>query len=145
MAGHFPFAGKRGTRYGLAPRGTLAAFFENHGLNQDLQEKYYRWWFDYAQDFVTKDSDLSATMSHTFDHYPMGTHARHSFHLNEKYWAVTMDELGSFIANVILPKLDSAAMHALEDAHAMLVQELRTEAETNPRPPAPDVGLFRHV
>jgi len=72
MAGHFPFAGKRGTRYGLAPRGTLAAFFENNGFNNEMQEKYYEWWYGFAKDFVTGDSDLSATMGVRFHSYPMG-------------------------------------------------------------------------
>lgn len=145
MAGHFPFAGKRGTRYGLAPRGTLAAFFENNGFNNEMQEKYYEWWYGFAKDFVTGDSDLSATMGVRFHSYPMGTHARHSFHLNDKFWPVAMDELGSFVANVILPKLDTDAMHKLEEDHKALLDGLREEAKSNPRQPAPDVGLFRHV
>jgi hypothetical protein len=145
MAGHFPFAGKRGTRYGLAPRSTLTAFFENHGLNAQLQERYYQWWYTFAQDFVARDSDLAATMGVRFSSYPMGTHARHSFHLNEKFWAVSLEELGSFISNVILPKLDADALHRLEAEHAALLEDLRTEARTNPREVPPDVGLFRHV
>lgn len=145
MAGHFPFGTKRGSRYGLAPRGTLSAFFENHGLNEDLQEKYYRWWYDYAKQFVENDSDLSFTMAVTFSRYPIGTHARHSFHLNDKYWAVTMDELGSLISNVIFPKLDADAMHLLEQQHSQLLQELHAETQSNPRQPAPDVGMFRHT
>lgn len=145
MAGHFPFGMKRGSRYGLAPRGTIAAFFENNGFNHELQEKYYRWWYDYAKGFVQADPDLSVTMSVTFSAYPIGTHARHSFHLNEKYWAVTMDELGSLISNIIFPKLDAEAMHALEHEHAAMLTELRQETQGNPRPPAPEVGLFRHT
>lgn len=145
MAGHFPFAGKRGTRYGLAPRGTIAAFFENHGFNDDLQEKYYKWWYDWARDFVENDNDLSVTMATRFSNYPMGTHAQHSFHLNDKYWPVCMDELGAFIRDIIFPKLDEQAMHELEDQHAKLVQDLEKEADSNPRDPAPDVGMFRHV
>ena len=145
MAGHFPFAGKRGTRYGLAPRGTLSAFFENNGFNNEMQKKYYEWWFAFAKDFVTGDPDLSATMGVRFHSYPMGTHARHSFHLNDKFWPVAMDELGSFVANVILPKLDTDAMHKLEEDHKALLDGLREEAKNNPRQPAPDVGLFRHV
>lgn len=145
MAGHFPFAGKRGTRYGLAPRGTIAAFFENNGFNNELQEKYYKWWYDYAKQFVENDSDLSVTMGVKFASYPIGTHARHSFHLNDKFWPVAMDELGSLISNVILPKLDSDAMHKLEEEHTAMLAQLREEASANPREPAPDVGLFRHV
>ena len=145
MAGHFPFAGKRGTRYGLAPRGTIAAFFENQGLNNELQEKYYKWWFDYAKQFVENDGDLSVTMGVKFSQYPIGTHARHSFHLNDKFWPVAMDELGSLIANVILPKLDSDAMHKLEEEHQAMLDQLREETKSNPREASPDVGMFRHV
>ncbi|WP_018875015.1 hypothetical protein [Thioalkalivibrio sp. ALJ1] len=145
MAGHFPFAGKRGTRYGLAPRGTIAAFFENHGFNDELQEKYYKWWYDFAKDFVEKDSDLSFTMSTKFTSYPMGTHAHHAFHLNDKYWPSCLDELGSFIRDVIFPKMDEKAMEDLEKKHAKLIKDLEKESESNPRDAAPDVGLFRHV
>lgn len=145
MAGHFPFAGKRGTRYGLAPRGTIAAFYENNGFNNELQEKYYKWWFDYAKAFVDRDPDLSATVGVRFRGYPMGTHARHSFHLNDKFWAVAMEELGSLISNLILPKLDADAMHGLEDDHKTMLAGLREETRTNPRAAPPDVGLFRHV
>jgi hypothetical protein len=145
MAGHFPFASKRGSRYGLAPRMSLSAFFEHHGLNQTLQEKYYKWWYDWAKAYVDKDPDLSATVGIRFDHYPMGQHSEHAFHLNDKYWPVCMDELGSFVANLILPKLDESAMHTLEQDHAELLKSLEAEAKENPREPAPDVGLFRHV
>ena len=145
MAGHFPFASKRGSRYGLAPRMSLAAFFEQQGLNHTLQETYYKWWYDWAKDFVSKDTDLGATVGVRFAHYPMGQHSEHAFHLNDKYWAVCMDELGSFVANLILPKLDDSASHALEEAHTELLKSLAQEAETNPREPAPDVGLFRHI
>lgn len=145
MAGHFPFASKRGSRYGLAPRMSLAAFFEHQGLNDALQERYYKWWYDWAKDFVAQDTDLSATVGIRFTGYPMGQHSEHAFHLNDKYWAVCMDELGSFIANLILPKLDETATHALEQDHAALLESLEAEAQSNPREPAPDVGLFRHV
>ncbi|WP_018946289.1 MULTISPECIES: hypothetical protein [unclassified Thioalkalivibrio] len=145
MAGHFPFAGKRGTRYGQAPRGTIAAFFENHGFGEELQEKYYKWWYDFAKDFVEKDSDLSVTMITRFNSYPMGTHAEHSFHLNDKYWAECLAELGSFIRDVIFPKMDEKAMHDLEEKHSKMLADLEKEAEEKPREPAPEVGVYRHV
>lgn len=47
-----------------------------------------------------------------FDSYPVGTRARHSFQLNDTFRAVRMDELGSSISNLILPKLDTEAMLA---------------------------------
>jgi len=145
MAGHFPFAGKRGTRYGLAPRSAMAAFFEAQDMSEAVQEQYYKWWYDWAKDFTEKDPDLSFTMIRRFDSYPMGQHAHHAFHLNGKYWPSCMDELGSYIANTILPKLDGDAMHKLEDAHAKLLKDLDAEKTSNPREPAPDVGLFRHI
>lgn len=145
MAGHFPFGMKRGSRYGLAPRSTLAAFFEKEGFGNTLQEKYYKWWYDWAKDFVSKDPDLSVTVGVRFNNYPMGQHSEHSFHLNDKYWAVAMDELGSFISNLIFPKLSEQAMHELQQAHQELLEQLREETKVHPREPAPDVGLFRHV
>ena len=145
MAGHFPFGMKRGSRYGLAPRSTLAAFFEKEGYSDALQEKYYKWWYDWAKAFVAKDKDLSATVGVRFNHYPMGQHSEHGFHLNDKYWPSAMDELGSFISNLVFPKLDEKAMHDLEHEHHHLLETLREEAKANPREPAPDVGLYRHV
>ncbi|MEJ2059240.1 MAG: hypothetical protein P8Y64_01965 [Gammaproteobacteria bacterium] len=145
MAGHFPFGGKRGSRYGLAPRMSISAFFEHQGFNNDLQEKYYKWWYDWAKDFVSKDADLSVTMGLKFNNYPMGQHAEHGFHLNDKRWASALDELGAFISNLIFPKLDSDAMHKLDEAHHKILDELKAEAQNNPRPPSPDVGLYRHV
>ncbi|MDX5333218.1 MAG: hypothetical protein LPK58_04140 [Gammaproteobacteria bacterium] len=145
MAGHFPFGMKRGSRYGLAPRGTLAAFYEKEGFNNELQEKYYKWWYDWAKNFVDNDADLSATVGVRFNSYPMGQHSEHAFHLNDKFWCMTMDELGSFISNLIFPKLGEKGMHELEEKHHHLLEELRKEAEKNPREESPDVGLFRHV
>jgi hypothetical protein len=145
MAGHFPFGAKRGSRYGLAPRSMAAAFFEKEGFNNDLQEQYYKWWYDWAKDFVTNDPDLSATVGIRFNHYPMGQHSEHAFHLNDKYWAETLGDLGSFISNLIFPKLGEQAMHDLEHKHSDALKALREEAKANPREPAPDVGLFRHV
>ncbi|MFN4263702.1 MAG: hypothetical protein ACK4IT_08880 [Thioalkalivibrionaceae bacterium] len=145
MAGHFPFGHKRGSRYGLAPRGTIAAFFELHGFGETQQESYYKWWYDWAKSYVENDSDLSATMGFKFSHYPMGTHAKHSFHLNGKHWAITLDELGSFISNLIFPKLSEEQMHKLADDHHHLIDELKQDLEANPRPASPDVGLYRHV
>jgi hypothetical protein len=145
MAGHFPFAGKRGTRYGLAPRSTMAAFFEARDMSEAVQEKYYKWWYEWAKAFTEKDPDLSVTMATRFNDYPMGQHAHHSFHLNGKYWPSCMDELGSYISNLILPKLDETAMHELDEAHGELLKELEAEKESHPREPAPDVGLFRHI
>lgn len=145
MAGHFPFGQKRGSRYGLAPRGTLAAFFEKEGLNHNLQEQYYKWWYDWAKNFVENDADLKATVGLRFNHYPMGQHSEVAFHLNDKYWPMNMDELGSFIANLIFPKLDDKAMHDVTDAHGKKLADLREAAKADPREDAPDVGLFRHV
>jgi hypothetical protein len=145
MAGHFPFGAKRGSRYGLAPRSTATAFFEKEGFSNALQEKYYTWWFEWAKDFVAKDSDLSATVGVRFNGFPMGQHSEHAFHLNDKYWAETLGELGSFISNLIFPKLDADAMHALEKAHSEMLEGLRAERGAHPREPAPDIGLFRHT
>lgn len=143
MAGHFPFTGK-GMRYGMA-RMAVTAFFENHGLNLELQEKYYKWWYDWAKKFVDNDPDLKAAKGVAFTHYPYGQHSHHSFHLVDKHWATTMTDLGDFIRDSIFPKLSAEQMKKLEEDHHKLVHDLEKEAESNPRKPAPDVGYFRHV
>ncbi len=143
MAGHFPFLGK-GVRYGGA-RLSIAAFFETHGLNQELQEKYYKWWYDWAKHFVEQDEGLKAAKGIAFQHYPYGQHAHRSFHLNDKIWAVHLADLGDLIRDSLLPKLDNKAMKELEQAHAKMLHELEQQAQENPREPAPDVGYFRHI
>ncbi len=145
MSGHIPFVALRGVRYGQAPRMTMAAFFESRGFGTELQERYYRWWYEWARDFVARDPDLSAAKAVEFNSYPMGQHALHSFHLNDKMWAAAMSDLGDFIRELILPRLDDAARHKLEEAHAQMLHELEAEAAKTPRPPVPDVGYFRHV
>jgi hypothetical protein len=143
MAGHYPFTG-RGVRYGGA-RMTIAAFFEQHGLNNELQEKYYKWWYDWAKKFVQNDADLKVTKGVAFDHYPLGQHSHHSFHLNEKQWCTIMADLGDLVRDIIFPKMDDTAMHQLEEEHKKLLSQLEGEAKDKPREPAPDVGYFRHM
>jgi hypothetical protein len=143
MAGHFPFMGK-GVRYGGA-RMTITAFYEQNGFNLDLQEKYYKWWFDWAKAFVEKDADLQHTKAVEFSNYPYGQHSFHSFHLNDKMWATALADLGDLVRDTILPKLDDTALHKLEEDHAAIVKKLQDEAKSNPREPAPDVGYFRHM
>ncbi|HQU14812.1 MAG: hypothetical protein B7Z66_03725 [Chromatiales bacterium 21-64-14] len=145
MSGHFPFAAKRGIRYGQAPRMAIAAFFEHHGFNTDLQEKYYKWWYDWARNAVAGDPDLNATKGVEFTGYPYGQHALHSFHLNDKMWAAALSDLGDFIRDLILPKLDEKALHALESQHDAMLHTLAQEATQKPRTPPPEVGYFRHV
>lgn len=140
---HYPFTGK-GVRYGGA-RMTIAAFFEQHGLNMELQEAYYKWWFDWAKDFVNSDADLKVTKGVAFAHYPMGQHSHHSFHLNEKQWCTALADLGDLIRDVIFPKLDDAASKKLEDDHHAMLHKLEADAKNNQREPAPDVGYFRHM
>ncbi len=138
MAGHFPFSGNGG-------RASTTAFYERYGLNDELQEKYYKWWYDWAKAFVSQDKELVQTKSLDFAHYPYGQHAHRSFHLNGKHWAVCLADLGAFIKAVIMPKLDHDALHKLEDEHHKIVDALKKEAADKPREPAPDVGYFRHT
>ncbi|APZ42202.1 hypothetical protein [Acidihalobacter ferrooxydans] len=144
MSGHFPFSAARGTSYGLAPRMAISAFFEKNQFDMATQEAYYKWWYDWTKAYVEQDADLKATMVMRFKHYPMGQHSEHGFHLNGKYWASCMDDLGAFIRNLILPKLDHDAEHALAEEHEKMVHDLKAQATAN-YTPAPDVGLFRHV
>lgn len=145
MAGHFPFVAKRGVRYGLAPRMSMAAFFEHHGFNNELQERYYQWWYEWAKNFVLSDEDLRLAKGVKFNKYPLGQSAEQSFHLNDKVWATRMAELGALIRESILPRLDEQALEALVHQHQQLVEELDAEAQREPRTPAPDVGYFRHT
>lgn len=143
MTGHFPFLGK-GTRYGGA-RIAIAAFFEHHGLRLELQEKYYRWWYERAKAFVQRDPDLSAAKAVEFNRYPYGQHALHRFHLNDKMWCAALADLGDFIRETILPRMSTADLQRLEHDHETLLDALAQEAEHAPRPPAPETGYFRHV
>ncbi len=145
MAGHFPFAHSRGTRYGRAPRMAINGFFENHGLSGELQERYYKWWYDWAKAFVENDPDLSVTKGVAFNSYPLGQHAHHGFHLNEKYWSEAMADLGAFIRDLIFPKMSAEALHELETQHEAMLEALKAETDQSPRTPAPDVGYFRHT
>lgn len=138
MAGHFPFSGNGG-------RASTTAFYERYGFNEALQEKYYKWWYEWAKAFVTHDAELSLTKGIAFAGYPYGQHAHRNFHLNDKHWAVCLSDLGDFIKGAILPKLDEAAVHKLEEEHHKMLDELKQEAGTSPREPAPDVGYFRHT
>lgn len=144
MSDHFPFAGNHGTHYGPASRMTISAFFEKNHFPEDLQEAYYKWWYDWAENFVENDSDLKVAESWHFKNYPIGQHSYHSFHLNHKYWASCMDDLGSFIRGIIFLKLDKNAMYKLEKGHDKLLADLRKKAEAEYEP-TPNIGLFRHV
>ncbi|QKT02772.1 hypothetical protein HUS23_02550 [Ectothiorhodospiraceae bacterium 2226] len=138
MAGHFPFSGRGG-------RAATTAFFELQGYNAELQEKYYRWWYEWAKRFVEQDKELSQTKAIEFQSYPYGQHAHRGFHLNDKVWAVMLDDLGHFIKYALFPRLSSDDMHKLEDKHRKMVEELRNETGASPREPAPDIGYFRHT
>lgn len=138
MAGHFPFSGKAG-------RVAIYGFFEKHDLSLALQEQYYKWWYDWAKDFVMRDPDLSHAKGVEFARYPYGQHAEKNFHLHGYRWATALEELGKFIQNVVFPKLSEEQMRKLEEAHGKMLAALLAERAAQPRPPAPDVGRYRHV
>ncbi len=138
MAGHFPFSGNAG-------RASVAAFFEKEGYPEALQEKYYKWWYDWAKQTVEADAHLKVTKAHEFKEYPFGQHAHRNFHLNDKAWAVALADLGEFIKGVVFPRLSEDDRHKLEESHEKFVAELAKEAEANPKEPAPDIGYFRHT
>lgn len=137
MSGHFPFSGK-------ANRVSVFAFFEAHKFSMQTQEEYYKWWYNWAKDFVTKDADLSYTKAVEFSHYPYGQHAHENFHLHDYVWATPLLDLGQFIENVIFPKLDDKALHKVEHDHEKLVETLEKSPKT-PRSEPPEVGRYRHV
>ena len=138
MSGHFPFMGRGG-------RSEVNAFFELHGFNEELQEEYYRWWYEWAKDKVVKDPDLKQAKAVEFNSYPYGQHAQHNFHLNDKAWAMALADLGGFIKNSVLLKLSEEELHKLEKAHDKKLKELKKKAAETPREPVPEVGHFRHV
>lgn len=138
MSGHYPFSGK-------ANRVSVFAFFEKNRMSPGTQERYYRWWHEWAQSFVMKDPDLSVTKSVDFAHFPFGQHAHNNFHLNGYQWATPMLDLGKFIEHVILPKLDSHAAHKLEEAHHTFLHGLLKNEHLEPREAPPEVGRYRHV
>ncbi|MHB8454576.1 MAG: hypothetical protein ACYDDO_07710 [Acidiferrobacterales bacterium] len=138
MSGHFPFSGK-------ADRVSVFAFFEAHGLGLELQEEYYKWWYDWAREFVLKDPDLSVTKAVEFSHYPFGQHAHVNFHLHDYLWATSLLDLGQFIGNVIAPKLNDKAKHQLEQEHEKMLEGISKEAVQKPRPSPPEVGRYRHT
>jgi hypothetical protein len=137
MSGHFPFCGK-GERMGMA------AFFSSRRYDLVLQERYYRWWYEWAKAFVAGDEDLRLAYGTRFAHFPYGQHARHSFHLNDKMWAAAMADLGAVICRVMLPKLDEAAVQALQTQYGALLAELDRLAQESPHA-VPEVGYFRHT
>lgn len=138
MAGHYPFSGNTN-------RVSVYAFFERHGLNEALQEKYYKWWFDWAKDRVLNDPDLKISKGIEFASYPYGQHAHHDFHLNRYVWCTHTIDLGKFIEGVIFPKLSPAQLEQLEHDHQQLLSELRTEAQSHPREAPPEIGRYRHT
>jgi hypothetical protein len=138
MAGHFPFSGNN-NRVGVF------AFYERYGLNPQMQERYYKWWYDWAKNHVMSDADLKWAKGLEFSHYPYGQHSHHDFHLRQGQWATCLIDLGGFIKGSILPRLSDAEMHALDDAHHHMLHDLEVEAQsTNPRKAQPDIGWFRH-
>lgn len=138
MSGHFPFSGN-------VNRVSVFAFYEKHGLSLELQEKYYKWWFDWAKQFVANDTGLKTSKGNEFNHFPYGQHARMDFHLHRYQWCTTLLDLGQFIAGTILPKLSADQQHKLEQDHHHLLDELHKEAAQKPREAAPDIGYFRHT
>lgn len=138
MAGHFPFSGKAG-------RVAIFGFFEQHDLGLTLQEQYYRWWYDWAKDFVLRDPDLRLAKGVEFAQYPYGQHAEKNFHLHDYRWATALEDLGKFIENAIFPKLSQDQMRELAAAHDKMFEALLAQRAQRPRPSAPDVGRYRHV
>lgn len=138
MSGHYPFSGN-------SNRVSVFAFFEKHGLGLALQEKYYRWWFDWARNFVLADADLKLSKGHEFSGFPYGQHAHHDFHLHKYRWSTAMIDLGAFIDGIILPKLSEDQQHSLEHEHQAMLDALKKESAEHPREKTPDIGYYRHT
>jgi len=138
MSGHYPFSGN-------ANRVSIFAFYEKHGIGLELQEKYYKWWYDWAKNFVLSNPDLNAAKAPDFAHFPYGQHAHRDFHLHKYQWSTALIDLGQFIENVILPKISEEQLHQLEEAHHRMLEDLRKESAQKPREVNPEIGYFRHT
>ena len=138
MSGHFPFSGNTN-------RVSVFGFYERYNLNPALQEKYYKWWYDWAKNFVMADADLKATKGMEFTHYPFGQHSHVDFHLRQGAWTTALIDLGGFIKGTIFPKLSDEQMHKLDEDHHHMLHALEEEAKKTPRPPQPELGWFRHT
>ena len=137
MSGHFPFSGNTN-------RVSVFGFYDRHNLNTTMQEKYYKWWYDWSKNFVMNDPDLSAVKGYEFKSYPYGQHSHTDFHLRQGLWATTLIDLGGFITGTLFGKMSDEAMHKLEEDHHHFLDKLEEEAKQNPRPASPDIGWFRH-
>ena len=138
MSGHFPFSGNTN-------RVSVFGFYERYNLNSAMQEKYYKWWYDWAKNLVMADADLKAVKGTEFTHYPFGQHSHVDFHLRQGAWTTALIDLGDFIKGTILPKLSDAQMHKLDEDHHHMLHALEQEAKATPRPPQPELGWFRHT
>lgn len=137
MSGHFPFSGNTN-------RVSVFGFYDRHNLNTTMQEKYYKWWYDWAKNFVMNDPDLKTTKGYEFQAFPYGQHSHTDFHLRQGLWATTLIDLGGFITGTLFGKLSDDAMHKLDEDHHHFLHKLEEEAKNNPRPASPDIGWFRH-
>ncbi len=138
MSGHYPFSGR-------ANRVTVFGFFERNLLSLQLQEQYYKWWYDLAKNFIAQDAGLKAARGVDFEHYPYGQHAERNFHLHDYKWATAMIDLGALIDKVILPKMSDEQQHKVEHDHEIMLKGLLAQREKAPRPEPPEVGRYRHV
>jgi hypothetical protein len=138
MGAHFPFCGR-------ADRVAVYAFFERHGLSFPLQEKYYRWWHEWAQRQVLADPHLQACKGPELERFPYGQHAFHDFHLHQYGWATALADLGAFIQGTLLPRLSAESLERLEHEHQAFLSQLKAQARAAPREPAPEVGRYRHT
>ncbi|MDA8225906.1 MAG: hypothetical protein M0T86_08310 [Betaproteobacteria bacterium] len=137
MAGHFPFSGNTN-------RVSVFAFYERYGLNQALQEKYYKWWYEWAKKMVASDPGLQAAKGMEFNHYPYGQHSHVDFHLRQGAWTTALIDLGGFIKGTLLPILNDDQLHHLDEEHHQFLHHLEEEASKSPRQPQPELGWFRH-
>lgn len=138
MSGHFPFSGNTN-------RVSVFGFYERYNLNPAMQEKYYKWWYDWAKNLVMADADLKAVKGMEFSHYPFGQHSHVDFHLRQGAWTTALIDLGGFIKGTILPKLSDEQMHKLDEDHHHMLHALEEEAKKTPRSPQPELGWFRHT
>jgi hypothetical protein len=128
-----------------ADRNGLHSFFEHHGYDAELQERYYRFWYDFVRSRMESDTGLRKAHGPTFDRYPHGMHAAHNFHLHGHQWTTQVADIGNFVRNTVYPTMTDQEKADLAQSHADLVKQLDGEAEQRGHEESDDIPVFRHT
>jgi len=126
-------------------RNSLHSFFEYNGLDEELEEEYYRFLYDFVLERMEKDPGLKAAKGTEFKEYPHGQHAGAEFHLSGHQWSVRAADIGNFIGKSVYPAMSDAEKAEFAKRHDEKVAELRKKAEAKPKEDSDDIPAFRHT